>query len=90
MCVGECGAVRSASLGTHKVARREVLTQLYPPIQFKLKQILSSNHIVGERSEDMASKKPKDFIKWAQEKPNIYDENGNFVDWKKHFRETEE
>ena len=38
----------------------------------------------------MTSKKQRDFIKWAQEKPNIYDENGNFVDWKKHFREKEE
>lgn len=38
----------------------------------------------------MASKKPKDFVKWAQERPNVYDENGNFVDWKKHFREKEE
>ena len=38
----------------------------------------------------MARNKYKDFLKYAQERPNIYDSDGNFVDWKKHFRDKEE
>lgn len=30
------------------------------------------------------------FLKYAQEHPNIYDENGNFVDWKHEFKRKEE
>lgn len=29
-------------------------------------------------------------MKYAQERPNVYDENGNFVDWKVHFKQKDE
>ena len=30
------------------------------------------------------------FLKYAQENPNVYDENGNFIDWRKEFSLKEE
>ena len=32
----------------------------------------------------------RDFLKYAQERPNVYDENGNFIDWKSHFKQKDE
>lgn len=34
----------------------------------------------------MSSRKDRNFSKFSHENPNVYDENGNFVDWRKHFR----